>query len=548
MRRLLIITLDVLCVLLLLKVGWTAWPREVATEVPTWGASTDLVLDGPDAGAWALNAQALADGRYHDLEAYRMPTYVLLVKSFMDRGLNVVLAGHLVSRLAHLLMPVALYALGRVSGGAGVGLLAGLGVMTCERLMHDSQLFGVDPTIRLLIPLALFASLLTARLWWLGPLTGLLLAFAATTHITTIPYIIPCLLGAMIFAPSWRHRGLALGGIGLTAGLVLARIFSVYPSFTPSTLWHTIQEALKHSSTEQRFNQGQAQIQLSFLESWEKSLGHMLEQLKVEGVPWYLLVIAFYLGIFGPGLRSSDKPGWRGLLQRVDVLNGLLLLSCLAPLPILASTGAPERYANNFLPFAMLLIARGLASVVGVAAIPLGRWKLDWVLLEGVMVAGALWWGSTAYEVRKKVFKVPVRSEVPFLFKDAGEAIAAKVPDLPYVVAPVREVAVHAGTAPCPQQTCPRYNTEESYTRCLQYIAQECRGDAPIPYVALQIPDFWLENRNRPAMDRWILQKWPAITSGSRGSFRYDITLIPRDQIPTASGPAAGGQGGGPPQ
>ncbi len=96
--------LDVVAVCAVVGLAVRAWLLERAPYdgplpdgAPGWARMRDMLLEGPDAGAWASNANALLLGRYGDLDAHRLPVYPYLIWVVAHVYPDVALAGHVVT-------------------------------------------------------------------------------------------------------------------------------------------------------------------------------------------------------------------------------------------------------------------------------------------------------------------------------------------------------------------------------------------------------------------------------------------------------------------
>ena len=148
--------------------------------MPFWASVDDLLLVGPDAGAWASSAQAVLQGDLNALDEHRMPTFSVLTAGVMVFQPDAALAGHLLNHGVMLLLPLVLYGLGRLGGGRAVGLGAGFLVACLGPLLNASRLYGVDPLIFFILPASLLATAAVRKWWWLAPAAGAVVAVAAT--------------------------------------------------------------------------------------------------------------------------------------------------------------------------------------------------------------------------------------------------------------------------------------------------------------------------------------------------------------------------------
>jgi len=524
-----------------------------AQDLPFWASSDDLLLVGPDAGAWASSAHAVHQGDWSALDEHRMPTFSLLVAALMVVQPDVALAGHLVNHAAMLLLPLVLYGLGRIGGGHGVGFAAGFLVACCGPLINASRLYGVDPLIFFLIPASLLLTAAVRRWWWLAPAAGVLVALTTSAHFTTLPMWAPPLLLLILAGPKpWWRRLLAIA-LFLAAGLGLMWwIFSIFPFPTSGELAQNVSEGIAPGSGNAAAPT-MSQQAMTILESGmgtavDRAIAGVMAVLKPSWVPWYLGLALPWLGAIGLGLakREDDDPGarplWKRMLFSIDLPLGVVLLSYMAPLPFLAAADAPERYGWNLLPIAALLIVRGLAAI----SLPIehgirmawARWPVGALtMVVAVAVAWASW--NNGHGNRYVLPPSMDGREV----RQLGELIGENFPAGGGAVCSVREALAHAGRQYCPSSPCPISIGERFYTQCLKTIGAECTGDGPVPVVVVQqatgLPHTAPEGSQkggpvrpeREAFDAWLLERYPAVDSFQARQFEATLLSLPREDL-----------------
>ena len=151
---------DLLVVWALFAIRWEAQPHgvpdsslQVATDLPSWwwsyGSLHDWLLVGPDAGNWAANAQNWIDGAA--LDSHRLPTYTVIAAWFGGWFGDVVFGGHMANHLISALTCVVAYAIGTSTTNRAVGLGAALLTAWSPELVNNQLLYGVDPSLQLLV-------------------------------------------------------------------------------------------------------------------------------------------------------------------------------------------------------------------------------------------------------------------------------------------------------------------------------------------------------------------------------------------------------------
>lgn len=559
--------LDVLALLLLLAVGlWFLPGLGAANEVPPsagmveylesnplpfWATVDDLLLVGPDAGAWASSAQAVLQGNLDALDEHRMPTFSIVTAGVMLFQRDVALAGHWLNHAAMLLLPLLLYGLGRIGGGRAVGLGAGFLVACLGPLLNASRLYGVDPLIFTILPASLLLTAAVRKWWWLAPVAGLVVAMATVTHFTTLPMCIPPLLLLILWGPRcWWRRLLAVGLFLVTGAGLLWLLFQVFPFPTTAELAHNVSEGIapgSGSTLEPSLNKEA----LSILEAGagtavDTAVMNVMLVLRPAWLPWHLALALPWVGAVGAGLAiRAKKPGaapvWKRMLGSFDLALGVVLLTYLAPLPFFAAAQAPDRYGWNLLPFAALLLVRGLGSVAmvighGVRAL-WRRWPLG-VLSLGAALAVVYGSWTNGHGMRFVLPPSMDGQEVRLL----GQLVSDHFEPGHGAVCTIREASAHAGRHYCPQSPCPLGVNERFFEHCLATIDKECSGDGPVPYVVIQqasrLPHTALapdasgsRGPAHEAFDAWLLERYQPLGNYEARQFRAYLLSLPREDL-----------------
>ncbi len=541
---------DVAAISALLIVGLLFWPRFAGApasstfgEPPFWATIHDMMLMGPDAGEWASGALKVRFGEFDQLDVHRMPTWLLLVGAMLFVQPDPALAGHLVNHLLQLLMPIVIYGLGRMGGGRAVGLGAGMICATCASLIESSRGFGVDPAVAFLLPAALLAALTTRWRWWLAAPAGVLAALAASTHFTTLPFVAPPAVAVLLRGPRGWRRFAAFGlQIGATA-LALLLIFQLFPFPPKRVLVNAVSEGIAPTSVDSSAKElALSDKAMEILEAGQgqalnDAVNNVLLAIRPAWIPWHLALVLPWIGVIGAGLTYRRKrpegvgppARWRRILGAQDLGLGIPLLLCLAPLPVLAAADAPLRYGANLLPFAALLLVRGLVSPL--ALLDTGVRRL-WAPWPRGLIAGAV---AVAIAVSAWQIAEPRRRILPpidqgLASRRLGQALIENFPARGGAVCQDREAAAIAGRSFCPQSSCPHTATEAAYRRCLGILLEECRGEGPIPYVVLVDADRYPSDAAHQGMDEWVRERWETVSSVHTTRYLAHVVSIPRDE------------------
>ncbi len=546
-RRWLAIALDAIAIVALIAIGLAFWPRMTGApqstlfgDPPFWATLHDMVLQGPDAGEWASGAVKVRHGDFDQLDVHRMPTWLLMVGTALFVQPDPALAGHLVNHLLMLLLPLVLYGIGRLGGGRAVGFGAGAICATTAPLIESSRSFGVDTAIAFMLPAAILAALASRWRWWLAAPAGAVAALAAATHFTTLPYLAPPALAVLLAGPRGWRRFAAFGVHAAATALVFLLIFQVFPFPPKRVLVNAVSEgvapeSVDSSNKELELSDGALEvIEAGRADALNDAVNQVMLALKPTFVPWHLALALPWIGVLGLGLRrraKGDKPSrwWVDLLRSQDLGLGLVLLACLAPLPVLAAADAPQRYGANLLPFAALLLVRGLFSPLALIDFGVGRAWSRWVPgviagLLAVAVAVAAWGVS---QPRRKILPPVDRG---LASRRLGNAIAEHFPARGGAVCQDREAAAIAGRSFCPQTNCPHAATEASYRHCLGFLDQECMGDGEIPYVILaETQRYPIDDAHR-GMDDWVRERWGVLATVHTSEYVAEVVGIPREE------------------
>ena len=505
---------DALLVTLLVALGLYHW---LPDALPGWLTPQDLLIDGLDAGEWADQARAFNDGRFRSLDGHRMPTWTLL--SGLLAGLGVPVAGHLVNHLLQLAVAPVIYGLGRAWGrGRGASMVAGTLVGANALLVLASRRFGVDPTVTTMLPLCLLAAHLVRVRWWLGVGAGVIAALCAASHFTTLAYPIPAVISVLIVAPTGR-RLRTLVAFGLGFALTWAALFQVFPWIGVSQLLQGVAESASHEAAG-----------VPGMPDWGSLLGRAFVAARTQlggelvtyvnrmhgAAPHGLLVAALVvLGVSGVGLAGdadrkragTGRPGW---------LGGAVLLSALAPLPVLLSMGAAHRYTDNALPIAILLAVRGVAVLV--AALP-----RSWGRAPAVALATVL----TLWALRPTALGIPPSGlETALIERDVGALLSAHVPAGGCVVSPMREAVAYADVR-FVRIGCPDAPTESAFGSCLASLRWQCPGQDSLHWLVFEQTPLDERHAALKAMDEWAVAGFPVVAEYRTHAIHVSVVRLP---------------------
>ena len=533
----------------LVFVATTVWSMNGGEGFPFWAGQSDPLLEGPDSGEWAANAVAFSNGQYDDLDPHRMPTFVILTGLFSKITPSIAYAGHLVNHLVHTLLPIVLYGIGRLSGSRSAGIGAGVMVAVSPLLVAASWRFGVDPTIAFMVPLTLLFGMMAGRWWKMAPIAGVVGAFGASSHFTTLFHPLVGLLAVVLISKGWRNRSLAVAGYvaGVAAGLLV--IFRIFPFAGISGLESALFEGIVAGSQSisgtatVASEPAIAALKSGLPDSVSGAVSNSLEQLFSSAVPWGLMVFSLWFGILGIGLkRAPDGKGIARLLGMCDWRGGILLVACLAPLPLLYASGAELRYSYNLLPIVCLVYMRGLVSMA-VCFELLIRWGTFRYLPKGwssrlVGVSGLV----IAIFVARSYWANSINSNVqlpPAMSATAGWAIGNRVgelfPEDGGAVSPLREALIYADKSYCPHTVCPATGTTSAFWDCLSIAKRECDGEGDIPWVVVWRSRFDERSEARKMMDEWVVEQFGILDTVEvpfgRPEFKATIVSIPREAI-----------------
>jgi len=553
-------------VVVVVGLGLLAWPALM--ELCVGPSSAAFFLSGPDAGEWALNAQLVAEGAFDRVDQHRMPTFLLVLAAVFGLVDDIAWAGHLVSAVAWGLQPLALYALGRLVGGRLVGLLAGLLVLGAGMLVQEAALFGVDPLLSLLLPVAMTVALGSRRLQWPAALgAGAVAALACCTHLLALPYVIPAVIltlwpPASEAPPAMPLKRLAAFVVGFGAVVLLFEL--TFDLISPVAVIHAVSEGISKGtgapSTSVLSDAAHQQLAQGQGEALRQATHIALSPFQSPNTPWVVGVLALWIGILGPGLRVTEglpksppswairwlgrapvrrwravRAGWWGRLARwwgrlgPDLAVGLVLLSCLAPVPVLAAANSPFRYAITLLPFVALMLARGVAAVVHtpmVWAPP--RARLGWAVVVGLGVAS--WVGMDSHtRLSHALSNLPTPTASARMGRVLSEVVKREFPGDGAVASPMREVPAYLGRAQCPRTTW--YSTEvpDTVPNRLEHMRASCHGEGPIPFIWFPKAPYGMgDDAMSQAVGLHAFERWGERARLIEGELEAVVIAVPR--------------------
>lgn len=538
--------LDLAACVALLFLGLHLWPHgamgqaELPDGAPAWATLQDYLFDGLDAGEWADQTTAYFAGRFDQLDGHRMPTWTLLAG--FASSLGPALAGHLVNHLTQLVLPLVVYGLARASSvPASLSFAAGATVASNTVLIVSSRRFGVDPTIYLMLPLAMWACHLVRIRWWLAPIAGVIGGLATIAHFTTLPFAVPLTLAALVLARRGERLN-ALGGYLVALIGTLWAVFQVFPWLGFRLLIQSVGESASLQApgvvAAPAWGDVFAKAADNAVHAVPTGLLSFAGKLNAPLLPDAVGAVLVVVGALGVGLESArGEPGGRSRwasavpirLRRWwrhrggGIAAGFPILLGLSPVPVLLMMKAAPRYAETLLPLAVVLLLRGVASVFAtVDAGALDRWR-KWPAGRLTDVAGLAWAGGLVASVSGGVPTLILTDRL--VERDLGLAMQANFPASSCVSAPIREAAAYAGFSYA-RSMCPTGTTEVEFSACIQAIRRSCAKGDTIAWMVVdgQVPD--PRTAARKAMDAWVLSQFPLATELKRGALHVRIASI----------------------
>ncbi len=537
------VALDAVCLAVIVTLACWIWPtwetplQSGVPQAPAWGTIRDALLDGPDAGEWARSIMAFQDGRLADMDPHRLPTWIFLVNGIMLVEEGVAEAGHLANHLLLAVLGIGVWLIGRFSTGRSVGLAAASLAMLGSHATESSLRFGVDMTVLALIPLSICSAQLACRHWKLGLLSGGVSGVVMATHLSALPYALPAGVLILLAAkPGYRARAAMVHALGV--GVVLGTWSWLLPMATFEDLQVSIANGIlpgyRGSGQVANWAETLSHVREGSLTAFNESISRLLIQVHPTWLPWKVSILMFWLGVIGPGLKQRDGDSLDETVLGVplDWKLGVVLLLCLAPLPLLAAAQTPDRYANNLAPAGALLLARGAFSLLALVLHGLKRMHpIADRLRPGLFTALGL--GIFVREVQTSTeLTMAIQPTTVELGRwQLGQVLKEVFPAGTGVAVVVREPLVAGQHVRCPNHICPEEATEVAFEECLSYMKSECPGEETLAYVTLLAS---LQDPNspaRPAMDKWVSEKWDPIKTIRTPGFSASIYAIPREEI-----------------
>ncbi|GDX82357.1 hypothetical protein LBMAG42_41680 [Deltaproteobacteria bacterium] len=520
--------LELAAVVALVGLGLYHWPGLTGAPTPQ-----DHLLDGMDAGEWADQARAYAGGRYAALDGHRMPTWTILAG--LVGNIGVPEAGHLMNHLLQVALAPIVYGLGRAWGmGRGTSLLAGAVVAANAVLVLASRRYGVDPTVTTLVPLCLLAAHLVRLRWWLGPVAGGVAALATASHFTTLPYPVPAALTVLLVArPAERFPAL----LSFLAGLSLAwgAIFLVFPWIGVNTLLLSVAESASHEAAGVPGTPGWERILGAAVVAVRQDLpgaaAEYASRMHAVAPPALVTFLLAGLGATGVGLGAAHT-GRRARRNRgvpeptgpAPWAAGVVLLSALAPVPVLLAMHAAPRYSDNLLPIAILLVVRGVAAA---ATLIDGALPRSWPRALAGRSDAILGVISSFWAVAATAPGIPTASlEGAVVDQEVGALLAEHAPPGSCVVSPMRDAVAYTDLR-FVRLACPASPTEPAFRACLSGLAWQCPDQTTLTWLVLERTPLDERTVAKKAMDEWARRSYPVL-----GEHRTRTTHVSLIELP----------------
>jgi hypothetical protein len=254
-----------------------------------------------------------------------------------------------------------------------------------------------------------------------------------------------------------------------------------------------------------------------------------LRSMKVEGVPWVLLVTLFWVGLIGWGLRPRER-------FQIDWRISLFFLAFLSPLIGLEASRAPDRYALFSRPLFFLVVARGIVSVAYMTEFGLRRQTALWRrlpqgilrgILSATVIAGLLWTYQTPYTQRWELH--------PPVDEGLGDrAIAAAINEeftrQGGIVTTSQALEYFTGRNRCPGNFCPR-GGNAAVAQCFEEILRQCGGGGHIPYVVSQSRTIGLGDQRNEAVDKVIAENFERIATHRGEALTLELYRVERKPL-----------------
>lgn len=488
---------DAGAVALVFWLRWLAWPRgqsdpaapglgDIPASAWTWGGPADFVLYGPDAGNWAANAQAWAQGAA--LDPNRLPVYTALAVWFSPGG-DVVWGGHLVNHGAGVLACLALYWLGVQTSGRGAALGAALWMAVLPSLVESQALYGVDPVFG-----AVFLGTV-ASAWWateghparaIAP--GLGMGLLAGTHYLGVAFPVVLAIGMLQARGDWKRRVLPALGALLLAFVVLQLLLLPYEDLGIAQILSVYGEGVANPTASANASEPLAERLLS---APMLAVQRGLSPLRESGLPWWTLVLLLWVGVVGWGLPGDPKRPW-------DWRGGLWLLVLCGPLILLEATRAPERYRDFLRPLILLLVMRGLASPAAALEQAIAKKLPKWPrgVLPLLLCGGLAWLTLQGF-----VAQWPPRMPIEQALQQRTTGLALSELGTESVVNTQQVVGFYALAESCPGNYCSPDPVH--LPACKSLVLSQCSGDPIAVVVELQNGEPWDQSPNR-VFDAWL--------------------------------------------
>lgn len=524
------IAFDLAIVFVLLNLRFTALIRDdpalnATASLPSWwwnwGGIQDWLLIGADAGNWASNAQAWASG--DALDPHRLPVYTGLTAWFSGIFGDVVFGGHMVNHLFSALLCVVAYALGRATTGGGassrmVGIGAGLLTAWSPELVNSQVFFGVDPTLQFAILLLAFTTLLAIQkgTWPWVLATGLCLGVAICTHYLALLFLPISLALLVLMRCNWKTRTRFIVAAFLISWLVFQGLTRHYEDLSLRMVASVFTEGVAGSDGRVLANSPMGTETASNLvfqnlpSAPRLAVQRGLRSLKVERMPWLLLVALFWTGLVGWGLskdKNSSKWDWR---------TSAFFLGFLSPLILLEASRAPDRYALFSRPLIFICVLRGVLSAIALIDKGLSKTSytpkrsLRWLLRTGAGVLAVTMLLVTLKGPFWNRWALYPPTDEGLGDRAIAELIQQNFPQNGSIVTTSQALEFFSGRDRCPSHYCP-HGGNAAVAQCLEMLLAECKGSGPIPYVLSASTKHGLGDQRNAEVDALIRQEFKPV-------------------------------------
>ncbi len=402
------------------------------------------------------------------------------------------------------------YVLGRLLATRPVALGAALLIAWSPELVNSKLLYCADPTFQLCVALLGLSSWLAmSRGWGWCLVTGVAAGITASCHYLGLLFLVFAILLPLAAPRPWRVRWLGPVLVGLACFVTWTLLTAPYEGLSLSGVLSVYAEGV--AGSDGRTSGGLMTPAEAAGLVWSRAhnapalaVQRGLRGLNLTAVPWVLLVVLFYVGMFAPGLRRTQGFRWDW-----DWRPTLLLAAYLAPLMALEAARAPDRYALFSRPFLYLAVVRGLCTPAA--------WLDDWLgNRRSYWRKGVLGWtlvGLLALAYQGPFTSLWTRSppvEKGLMERRTGDAVLEHFGPGGSVVTPSQAVPFLSRRKSCPGSSCARGGGRE-LAACIDNILQSCPGQGALPYLVTYSETVGIGDQPMPDLDALVTEHFERV-------------------------------------